>query len=326
MESLLRKQLNEVEVIGRLQSVELEEDSDVRGNERIKGNITVLVKEGDIEHNVRLSVYERKYTNSGNLSKLYEGVKKVQNEYTALADIEDVDNKEATLIRINGEVGFREYYTEDGTYVKFNNLRAKFYHSLTREQVIKARGPKAVIRLEGIVNKISDIIDREDNLPTGDKKLELINVNFFGKKPTENSKPIIPIEAIIPESLADVFESMYDERETGKFTLKINNYAVEAEAKEEVETSSFGNVEELGKDVVTDFVNNYEVIAGTEPYMDDKAYDSDMLAEVKRWRERAKNSLEEGYIPKEKQEALNAFEKQVEAVKEEVLDDDMPDF
>ena len=115
-------------------------------------------------------------------------------------------------------------------------------------------------------------------------------------------------------------------RSTGKFTIKVNNYAVEEEIEEDIqeEITGFGNTDELENDKnVTRFESNYEITGGTEPYMDDKAYDDEALEELNKWKELAKKNLEEGYVPQDKQ--TNAFEKK-EEVDNTISDDDIPDF
>ena len=79
--------------------------------------------------------------------------------------------------------------------------------------------------------------------------------------------------------------------------MKINNYAEEASADEvEEEVSGFGNTEEL-KDVKRSFVNNLEVIGGTEPYNNGREYDEEQILEAKEWRQKALDKLEESYVP-----------------------------
>ena len=80
-ESLLKALKNEVTVIGRLKQVNLEEDTDRNGNERIKGDVIIQVKEVDKEHDIKIDVYSRKYKQDGTINGLYEGFKKVEEEY-----------------------------------------------------------------------------------------------------------------------------------------------------------------------------------------------------------------------------------------------------
>lgn len=323
-ESLLKALKNEVVIIGRLKQVNLEEDTDRNGNERIKGDVIVQVKEKDKEHDIKLDVYSRKYKNDGNINGLYEGYKKVQDEYIPVQNVEDP--KEADLVKIQGELGLREYVSQDGKHITFNNLRAKFFNRVDKDQVIRERGPKAIANVEVVIEGFKDIID-EEGLPTGGKKVNMFNVDFFGTL-NDRSKPIIPIECVLEEDLADTFENLYDKHDTGKLTLKINNYAEEVDDEEvEKEISGFGVTEELEEKVSKRFVNNLQIIGGSEPYQNGREYDEEMIKEAKKWRKKALDQLESGYVPQEK----NAFgegsqPKKEEPKKEEVSEDSIPDF
>ena len=188
-----------------------------------------------------------------------------------------------------------EYIGQDGNARRHNNVSAKFFNRLTEEQVKKAKGPKAKVVVEGIVTSIKDIID-DDGLPTDDKKLEFFNVDFY-KQLRDNARPIIPIEAIVPSDIAEKFEELYDEGDTGKFTLKINNYAVDAEPEElQEEIDGFGDTEDL-TEVKRNFVNNFEVVGGTTPYADGREYDEEQIEEAKQWRQKAISDLESSYVP-----------------------------
>lgn len=327
-ESLLKALKNEVTVIGRLKQVNLEEDTDRNGNERIKGDVIIQVKEVDKEHDIKIDVYSRKYKQDGTINGLYEGFKKVEEEYKSIENVENA--KDADLVKAQGSLGLREYISQDGKHVKYNNLRGKFFNRIDREQVKKERGPKAVANVEVIIENFKDVTDSE-GLPTGDKKVNVFNVDFFGTL-NDRSKPIIPIECVLEEELADTFENLYDKNDTGKLTLKINNYAEEVPEEEvEKEVSGFGVTEELEEKVSRRFVNNLQIIGGTEAYQNGREYDEDMIAESKEWRQKSLNELESGYVPQDK----NAFgegsqpkknEKKEEPKKEEVSEDSIPDF
>ncbi len=322
MSVLLKKQRNEATVIGRLKEVELEEINGREGRVFLKGHATVEVKEKGKTHNIRVQIFENKYKRDGNVSALYTGAKKLTDEYVSIANAEE--GQEATLVKITGELDHRAYYDAEGQLREFSNIKGRFYHSLTKEQVIKERGPKAIVNIEAVVDNITEEI--KDGLPTGRLIVDLINTDWFGDEPNPNYSPLTPVRAIVDESLADVLEGMYSKGDTGKFTIKVNNYAVEEEIEEDIqkEITGFGNTDELENDKnVTRFESNYEITGGTEPYMDDKAYDDEMLEELNKWKELAKKNLEEGYVPQDKQ--TNAFEKK-EEVDNTISDDDIPDF
>lgn len=326
---VLKKQLNQVEIIGRLKEVKLEEGTNFRGNEEIKGYITVLVKDKDKENQIRVQIQERKYNAKGNISGLYSGAIKVRDEYVSMEEVNEITD--ATLIKVSGELTYREYYNNNDQLVKFNNIKGRFYHSMTKDQVIKAGGPKAIINVEAVVEGMREETDSE-GLPTDRLVVNLMNVNYFGDEPNPNFSPLVPIEAIVESDISDALENLYNVGDTGKFTLKINNYPVEEDVDEEKieQVSGFGNTEELNNNrAVTKFERNYEIIGGTEPFMDNKAFEEEDLEELAKWKEKAKRDLEEGYVPTAKieQQAENAFGQS--SKKEEKItieDSDIPDF
>ena len=296
---------NTVDVIGRVKEVNLELGTTRDGKENIKGNVVVLVEEsvnGEARsHDIRVRVYSNKFKRDGNINGLYTGYETVMNEYKSIADVGD--KKEADLVHVQGSLELNEYISQDGTKRSSNQVSGKFFNRITTDDVKKRRGPKAVATVEAVVEGIKDELD-QDGLPSGNKKLSAFNVDFFGEL-RENSKPVIPIEAIVPENLADAFDDLYDTGDTGKFSLKINNYAEEATEEDVQEVSGFGSTEGLSE-VKRNFVNNLEVIGGTEAYQEPRAYNDEQIEEAKQFRQKAIDALESGYVPQETK-SDNAF-------------------
>lgn len=296
---------NTVDVIGRVKEVNLELGTTRDGKENIKGNVVVLVKEnvnGEARsHDIRVRVYSNKFKRDGNINGLYTGYETVMNEYKSIADVGD--KKEADLVHVQGSLELNEYISQDGTKRSSNQVNGKFFNRITTDDVKKRRGPKAVVTVEAVVEGIKDELD-QDGLPSGNKKLSAFNVDFFGEL-RENSKPVIPFEAIVPENLADAFDDLYDTGDTGKFSLKINNYAEEATEEDVQEISGFGSTEGLSE-VKRNFVNNLEVIGGTEAYQEPRAYNDEQIEEAKQFRQKAIDALESGYVPQETK-SDNAF-------------------
>lgn len=289
---------NTVDVIGRVKEVNLELGTTRDGKENIKGNVVVLVEEsvnGEARsHDIRVRVYSNKFKRDGNINGLYTGYETVMNEYKSIADVGD--KKEADLVHVQGLLELNEYISQDGTKRSSNQVSGKFFKRITTDDVKRGRGPKAVATVEAVVEGIKDELD-QDGLPSGNKKLSAFNVDFFGEL-RENSKPVIPFEAIVPENLADVFDDLYDTGDTGKFSLKINNYAEEATEEDVQEVSGFGITEGLSE-VKRNFVNNLEVIGGTEAYQEPRAYNDEQIEEAKQFRQKAIDALEDSYVPTE---------------------------
>ena len=305
VETTLKALKNTVDVIGRVKEVNLELGTTRDGKENIKGNVVVLVEEsvnGEARsHDIRVRVYSNKFKRDGNINGLYTGYETVMNEYKSIADVGD--KKEADLVHVQGSLELNEYISQDGTKRSSNQVSGKFFNRITTDDVKKRRGPKAVATVEAVVEGIKDELD-QDGLPSGNKKLSAFNVDFFGEL-RENSKPVIPFEAIVPENLADAFDDLYDTGDTGKFSLKINNYAEEATEEDVQEVSGFGSTEGLSE-VKRNFVNNLEVIGGTEAYQEPRAYNDEQIEEAKQFRQKAIDALESGYVPQETK-SDNAF-------------------
>ena len=305
VETTLKALKNEVNVIGRVKEVNLELGTTRDGKENIKGNVVVLVEEsvnGETRsHDIRVRVYSNKFKRDGNINGLYTGYETVMNEYKSIADVGD--KKEADLVHVQGLLELNEYISQDGTKRSSNQVSGKFFNRITTDDVKRGRGPKAVATVEAVVEGIKDELD-QDGLPSGNKKLSAFNVDFFGEL-RENSKPVIPFEAIVPENLADAFDDLYDTGDTGKFSLKINNYAEEATEEDVQEVSGFGSTEGLSE-VKRNFVNNLEVIGGTEAYQEPRAYNDEQIEEAKQFRQKAIDALESGYVP-QKTKSDNAF-------------------
>ena len=318
---------NTVDVIGRVKEVNLELGTTRDGKENIKGNVVVLVEEsvnGETRsHDIRVRVYSNKFKRDGNINGLYTGYETVMNEYKSIADVGD--KKEADLVHVQGSLELNEYISQDGTKRSSNQVSGKFFNRITTDDVKKRRGPKAVATVEAVVEGIKDELD-QDGLPSGNKKLSAFNVDFFGEL-RENSKPVIPFEAIVPENLADAFENLYDVGDTGKFSLKINNYAEEATEEDVQEVSGFGSTEGLSE-VKRSFVNNLEVIGGTEAYQEPRAYNDEQIEEAKQFRQKAIDALEGSYVPTETP-SNNAFgegSKKEKPVSEEDIDEAIDDL
>ena len=326
-ETTLKALKNTVDVIGRVKEVNLELGTTRDGKENIKGNVVVLVEEsvnGETRsHDIRVRVYSNKFKRDGNINGLYTGYETVMNEYKSIADVGD--KKEADLVHVQGSLELNEYISQDGTKRSSNQVNAKFFNRITTDDVKKRRGPKAVATVEAVVEGIKDELD-QDGLPSGNKKLSAFNVDFFGEL-RENSKPVIPFEAIVPENLADAFDDLYDTGDTGKFSLKINNYAEEATEEDVQEISGFGSTEGLSE-VKRNFVNNLEVIGGTEAYQEPRAYNDEQIEEAKQFRQKAIDALEDSYVPTETP-SNNAFgegSKKEKPVSEEDIDEAIDDL
>ena len=216
--------------------------------------------------------------------------------------------------------------TEQGKHVKYNNVRAKFFNHIEPENIkqeVGKKGPRAVAVVETVIQSIKDKLDT-DGLPSGDLVVNGFTVDFFGNEPNPNFSPVTPLfDMVVKEGIADAFQDMYEEKDTAKLTLKINNYAEDAEEddEEELETG-FGEQEDFGS-VKKTFVNNVEIIGGAPAMVNGKEYDDEQIALVDKIRKEELASLEDGYVPSTTSEANVGFGTNETTKKESLSDDDL---
>ena len=308
-----------------MKDINLEETTNRKGAECIKGSVTVLVRESKEKvHDIKVDVYSNKFKANGDENGLYKGYLKVKDTYASIK--ETGSEKDATFVRVTGEIGHREFITEQGKHVKYNNVRAKFFNHIEPENIkseVGKKGPRAVAVVETVIQTIKDKLDA-DGLPSGDLVVNGFTVDFFGNEPNPNFSPVTPLfDMVVKEGIADAFQGTYEEKDTAKLTLKINNYAEDTEEddEEEVETG-FGEQEDFGS-VKKTFVNNVEIIGGAPAMVNGKEYDDEQIALVDKIRKEELASLEDGYVPSTTSEANVGFGTSETTKKESLSDDDM---
>ena len=99
-------------------------------------------------------------------------------------------------------------------------------------------------------------------------------------------------DVIINEQLGAQFKGMYTPGSTGLITYKINNYAELSEEEVQQEQAGFGSAARVETNVVTDYVNNLEIIGGDLPYSDGVSeYSALDIEQANKNRELAKQAL-----------------------------------
>ena len=324
----LTKLKNEVEIFGRVKEINLEETENRKGVECIKGSVTVLVRESKEKvHDINVNVYSNKFKADGTENGLFKGYKKVKDTYKSIK--ETGSEQEATFIRVTGELQHREFITEQGKHVRYNNVKARFFNHIEPENIkseVGKKGPRAVAVVETVIQSIKETMD-SDGLPSGELKVEGFTVDYFGNEPNPNFSPVTPLfDLVVKENISDVFQDTYEVNDTAKLTLKINNYAEDAD-DEDVEDSvqtGFGEQEDLGPTKKT-FVNNVEIIGGSPSMANGREYDEEQIAIIDKIRKEEISSLEDGYVPSTTSEAKVGFgsEEPKKDNKDSLSDDDL---
>lgn len=241
----LRECVNNAEIIGIVKKVELEEKvSKNTGKDMIIGYVDVEVKEDGKISNIRCKAFSFALTKAGKPNGLFKGYKTVKDEY-----------QPGDLVRVTGNIVFNEYYTEQGEYRGFNEIKAVFFN---RVDDLETKH-KAVATVEMVVEGITPQI--EEDVPTGNFEVDAFTIGYGGS--------FIPLSnMIIGADLAQVFQGMYFPGTTGKITFKINNYAELEKVEVAVEQPGFGSAERVEESVVTNYTSNFEIIGGDLPYQD----------------------------------------------------------
>lgn len=248
MSEALREGQNNVEVVGTVKKIDIETKKSKAGKDIIIGTVIVEVKDGDNVNNIRCKLFSNKYKKDGNPNGLYKGYLTVKNEYNP-----------GDRIRVVGQLTINEYYKKDGSLLSFNEVKGTFFNRLEGEE---ANAPdKAVATIDMIIENLTSEVDAE-NLPTGNLTVDAFCIGYNGL--------IIPLKnLIIKEGLVEPFQNMYFPGNTGRITVKINNYAtVVTEVREETEQQGFGSTERVEDNVVTDYTSDLEIIGGDLPYSD----------------------------------------------------------
>ena len=251
---------NDVQIIGLLKTLSLEEKQTKKGRDAIMGSAVIEVTD-KFKHvnNIRVNIFAFRLTNAGSQSKLYTSFETVMNEYKT---IDDDGRSEANYVQVTGSLD-SNIYSSHGAVHCSNRIRAVFFTRLKKEEVTEQ---KSLCTMGVYVQKFDDAIDADGN-PLGYSNITAFGVGYKGT--------VIPIfNLTISGKVEKQFRSYYVPGSTGVMTFRMNNYAKPKEKDEDVEERGFGSSEEVGTPQV-DYVNNKEVTGGRLPFEDDKALTPD---------------------------------------------------
>lgn len=245
MTQALRESINNVEIIGTLKKIDIEEKKSKEGKEFISGRVTIEVVEGDRINNIQVRLFSNKFKKNGELNGIYKGYKTVKDEYNI-----------GEQVRVTGDLRLEEYYTQSGSLTSFNSVNALFFNRIEEGEEFRQ---KSIATLDMVIENIQPSMDAE-GIPSGWHDVEAFTVGY-------NSR-IIPLKnLVIEEQLAQQFSSMYYSGTTGKITIKINNYVDAEEIEQSQEQAGFGTTERV-EHTASNYTNNLEIIGGDMPYAD----------------------------------------------------------
>lgn len=275
---------NDVQIIGLLKTLNLEEKQTKKGRDAIMGNAVIEVTD-KFKHvnNIRVNIFAFRLTKAGSQSKLYTSFETVMNEYKT---IDNDGRSEANYVRVTGSLD-SNIYSSHGAIHCSNRIRAVFFTRLKEDEV---KEQKSLCTMGVYVQKFDDAIDADGN-PLGYSNITAFSVGYNGT--------VIPIfNLTISGKVEKQFKSYYVPGSTGIMTFRMNNYAKPKEKDEDTEERGFGSSEEVGTPQV-DYVNNKEVTGGHLPFEDDKALTPDEGANlIKQFHEminQAKEDANDGF-------------------------------
>ena len=273
----LREATNNVEVIGTVKKVDLEEKKSKTGKDMIIGSVIIEVKEENKVHNIKLKTFSMKLNKAGEVSGLFKGYKKVKDEYQV-----------GDRVRATGSITLQEYYGQDGSLKSFNEIKALFFNRLEGDE---ANVPdRAIATVEMVIEGMTSEI--ENDVPTGNLIVDSFTVDYFGN--------IVVLHGLkIGEELGAQFQGLYFPGSTGKITFKINNYA--EVSKEEIKTENvagFGSQEKVEENIVTNYTSEFLITGGDLPYNDGvNEYTAEEIEQAHKNRELALQQLQQDASP-----------------------------
>lgn len=285
----LKQSKNEVEIIGLMKSIDFEK-KEINGQngkrEAITGNAVVEVVDGDKINNIRVEVFAFQLTKNGSVSKLYTGLQTVSDDYKTI----DKDGREqADMVRVQGQLSGNIYASNDEIN-EGTRVQGRFFNRVDD----KSTEQSALAQVQMFINGISDKVDT-DGMPTGTKKVDGYFVEYGNRIGRV-------VDLIVEGELADQFDEMFAKGDTAELTMKIQSFADKVSVKP---TSGFGVQKSIGGG---SFTRNFEIIGGSEPYQDERAYDEEASSEIlKKYDEMKKAALAQGGGSKISKESTNGF-------------------
>lgn len=263
--SNLRQCFNALTVVGTVKSKEVKYGN-LNGDTTISVDLLIASKEDDKIHENKIRLWAK------STSKLYNSYVTVANEYKSMNE----HGADADRVRISGSLEMNEYLS--GTELKtYNNLKGVFVNRLDKDLKDEVG---AVV--ECVVTGISDEINK-DGMPTGRKKVQIMTVGY-------NSSIHEIQNVIVEKELAAQFVQMYPVNSTGKLYLKVNNYEIIDETKQEDKPNvGFGNaLSNMPDSIAKDYVREVIIVGGDAPNIANR-FTLEQIEEIKKQRELSRN-------------------------------------
>ena len=235
----LRQMHNNIEAVGTLKSKFLELKKSKAGDNYIKGNIVLEVKDEDEINELRFDAFAMEFTSKGEENKQYKALTTIATEYKTLDD----DGEDADRVKVLGRIGFNEYTNKDNEYVGIQTYDGNFFSRVTEPEDF------TLLDVEMVINKIEP---GEDTT-----KVSGLHVGYANK--------VIPInDVVVPNNIFEKMKPYYKVGETVGIQCTLHNAVIIAE-EESVGEMVFGDYE---PQVVKQFIRQIRFKGGKMPYKD----------------------------------------------------------
>lgn len=263
---ILEPTINNGAIIGILQEKRLDLIRNTDGTiTTIRGSFVIRVEHDEDFMDIEVPYYVNKLKKDGTENPMFDGAYTVYQEYKPATMGEKPDT-----VRCKVNVDINDYVNKRKEITSSLRLRC---NSINREATDVEH--EAKINIEGIIRGIDREI--EDDQETGRLKVKLYGIKYGGA--------LNPLDLIVPEELADSFESYYRVGDTVELVVKVVKTRVgKVEIKRE---ATFGYVEESDAKVTSGYdVLEYHIIKGYPPIDDsEKILDPDDIQKAEKERE-----------------------------------------
>lgn len=250
----LREAINKVTIEGILAEKDLQIDEDKEGNTRIRGSLVIEAGE-DSSHKV--SIYSKKINSKGKESSVFKGLVTVMNEYKSIAD---VGREDADRVRITqGSFNENTFYNDAGMLISFPKVKANFINRVTD---LTTFTPRAEFEVEMSIK--AKKFEEKNEEETG-------RLILTGIIPVYGGRVSIVDFIVEGEDKVNWVDMNYEKGETVKIYGELIHTTEKKVVKKEV---AFGEPKE---EIFENTTNERLITGGTEAYMEDKAYDLQLL-------------------------------------------------
>jgi hypothetical protein len=223
---------------------------EVRGGEWKNGEgvgieLDIEVAENEVHTVHAMSRYKKK---DGSDNSIAKGIQTVLDEYLSVAKH---GRENADKVRITqGRLGLNDFYGEDGQLRSFPRITTNFINRLKADEEFN---PRAEFELEIFVKSVIPEVKGDEE--TGRVKVNAIIPLYGGR--------VIPFEFVVTEEGSDFVEDNYEAGTTTRVFGDIVNFKEVIEKEVPV---AFGKPQ---KKVTHNFIREYLITGGTEPYDED---------------------------------------------------------